>query len=194
MLLKQSFYNRPTLKVAQDLLGCFLIRKIGKKIIKAKIVETEAYVGPKDRASHASRGKTARNHVMFSEAGKIYVYFTYGMYYMLNIVTEEKGYPAAVLIRALEPMKKNSKFKNLNSKFKLSGPGKLTRELRIDKSFNGLPIYAKKHGLWAEASEEKTRPSQTIKTTRVGVDYAGPEWAGKKWRFYIKGNKYISKI
>ena len=85
MILPQEFYNRRTLVVAQDLLGCFLVRKIGKKIIRAKIIETEAYNGPKDKASHASRGKTERNKIMFGEPGYIYVYFTYGMHFMQKI-------------------------------------------------------------------------------------------------------------
>lgn len=181
-MLPQSFYNRPTLKVAQDLLGCFLVRKINGEIIKAKIVETEAYAGPDDLASHASRGETKRNGVMFGKPGIIYVYFTYGMHYMLNIVTERKGYPAAVLIRAVEPI--------LNSK--TNGPARLTKALKIDKSFNGLPIYAKKYGLWIENRDEDLKPRQIVKTTRIGVDYAG-EYKDKKWRFYIKDNKFVSK-
>ncbi|MBU4347024.1 DNA-3-methyladenine glycosylase [Candidatus Parcubacteria bacterium] len=187
----QSFYNRPTLKVAQDLLGCFLVRKINGEIIKAKIVETEAYAGPKDLASHASRGETERNKVMFGKPGIIYVYFTYGMHYMLNIVTEERGYPAAVLIRAAEPSV-NSKFKIQNSKLFTNGPARLTKALKIDKSFNGLLIYAKKYGLWIESRDEDLKPRQIIKTTRVGVDYAG-EYKNKLWRFYIKDNKFVSK-
>lgn len=188
-MLPQSFYNHSTLKVAQDLLGCFLVRKIGDKTIKAKIVETEAYVGPKDLASHASRGKTERNGVMFGKPGTIYVYFTYGMHYMLNIVTERESYPAAVLIRAVEPIL-NSKFLILNSK--TNGPARLTKTLRIDKSFNGLPIYAKKHRLWVERRDENLKPRQIIKTTRIGVDYAG-EYKNKLWRFYIKDSKFVSK-
>lgn len=189
-MLPQSFYNRPTLKVAQDLLGCFLVRKIGDKTIKAKIVEAEAYVGPKDLASHASRGRTERNGVMFGKPGTIYVYFTYGMHYMLNIVTEREDYPAAVLIRAIEPV--NTSFMFQVSSFKTNGPARLTKALKIDKSFNGLPIYAKKHRLWAESRDEDLKPRQIVKTTRVGVDYSG-EYKNKLWRFYIKDSKFVSK-
>ncbi|MBU4256827.1 DNA-3-methyladenine glycosylase, partial [Patescibacteria group bacterium] len=121
----------------------------------------------------------------------IYVYFTYGMHYMLNIVTEERGYPAAVLIRAAEPSV-NSKFKIQNSKLFTNGPARLTKALKIDKSFNGLLIYAKKYGLWIESRDEDLKPRQIIKTTRVGVDYAG-EYKNKLWRFYIKDNKFVSK-
>lgn len=177
MILPQSFYNRSTLKVAQDLLGCFLVRQVGNKTIKTKIVETEAYIGHKDKASHASRGRTARNEVMFAEAGTIYIYFTYGMHYMLNIVTEKKEYPAAVLIRAVE---------------EASGPAKLTKFLKIDKTFNTLPIYTKKHHLWIESRKEIIKPSQITKAKRVGINYA-EEYKDKPWRFYIKGNKFVSK-
>ena len=103
MLLAQSFYNRKTLIVAQELLGCFLLKQVGNKVFKYRIIETEAYNGPKDKASHAHRGQTQRNAPMFGPAGIIYIYITYGMHYMLNIVTEREVYPAAVLIRALEP-------------------------------------------------------------------------------------------
>jgi DNA-3-methyladenine glycosylase len=179
MILPKNFYNRKTLQIAQDLLGCFLVRKIGKKIIKSKIVETEAYNGPKDLASHASRRKTPRNSIMFGEPGIIYVYFTYGMHYMLNIVTEKKEYPAAVLIRAVE-------FAGAN------GPARLTKILKIDKNFNGLSIYTKKYGLWIEGRSEELKNFQIKKTTRIGVDYAG-KYKDKKWRFYIRGNQFISK-
>lgn len=185
MILPKSFYNRPALKVAQDLLGCFLIRKIGHKIIKTKIVETEAYCGPGDLASHASQGRTVRNQVMFSPSGVIYVYFTYGLHYMLNIVTGRAGYPAAVLIRAVEA-------KDLEKRLPTNGPARLTKFLKIDKSFNSLPIYIKKYGLWIASRSEKLFPSQIIKTTRVGVDYA-QEYKNKKWRFYIKDSRFVSR-
>jgi DNA-3-methyladenine glycosylase len=179
MILSRDFYNRNTLQVAQDLLGCFLVRKIGKKTIKSKIVETEAYNGSNDLASHASRGRTERNSVMFGQPGVIYVYFTYGMHYMLNIVTEEKEYPAAVLIRAVEL--ENG-----------SGPARLTKILKINKNFNGLPIYRKEYGLWVQSRSEELKNSQIKKATRIGVNYA-EKYKDKKWRFYIRGNKFISK-
>ena len=187
MILPSSFYNRPTLQVAQDLLGCFLVRKIGKKIIKTKIVEVEAYNGSDDLASHASRGRTERNSIMFGEPGAIYVYFTYGLHYMLNIVTEEKGYPAAVLIRAVEPVSRNAYRIAHNT----NGPARLTKALRVDKSFNGLPVYTKKYGLWVE-SRVKDEKLQIIRAKRIGVDYAG-KYKNKKWRFYIKNNRFVSK-
>jgi len=194
-VLPKNFYNRNTLQIAQDLLGCFLVRKIGGKIIKFKIVETEAYNGPRDLASHASRGRTERNGVMFGGPGTIYVYFTYGMHYMLNIVTEKKDYPAAVLIRAVEPVSRNAyRITCLAGRqaHNTNGPARLTKVLQIDKLFNGLPVYTKKNGLWVEGRSTELKSSQIKKTTRIGVDYAG-KYKDKKWRFCIKGSEFISK-
>ncbi|KKQ59947.1 MAG: hypothetical protein US81_C0033G0003 [Parcubacteria group bacterium GW2011_GWE2_38_18] len=206
MILPQSFYNRNTLKVAQDLLGCFLVREMPLKSpllikersaqlshmggvrVKYKIVETEAYDGPFDLASHASRGLTLRNKIMFGEPGLIYVYLTYGLYYMLNIVTGPKDYPAAVLIRAVEPMG----VKSLSKVKSYAGPARLTKTIKIDKTFNGLPIFTKKHGLWIEDRVEQIKPNQIIKAPRIGIDYA-KEYKDKKWRFYLKDNPFVSK-
>lgn len=184
--LPQKFYGRSTIKVAQDLLGCFLIRRVGKKIIRTKIVETEAYDGLRDSASHASRGKTARNIVMFGSPGKIYVYFTYGMHYMLNIVTGPENYPAAVLIRALEPIPK------VKSQLLYNGPAKLTKTLKIDKRLNGLSVCTKKHGLWITGRAEKISKGQIVRAKRIGVDYAG-KYKDKLWRFYLKDSDFVSK-
>lgn len=186
MILPQEFYNRRTLVVAQDLLGCFLVRKIGKKIIRAKIIETEAYNGPKDKASHASRGKTERNKIMFGEPGYIYVYFTYGMHFMFNIVTEKEDYPAAVLIRAVEIENKGKE------KFNTNGPARLTKFLQIDKKFNELQIFTKKFGLWVEGREVNKISARggpaadwkIKKAKRIGIDYA-EEYRDKLWRFLL---------
>lgn len=183
MLHKKEFYNRSALIVAQELLGAFLVRRIGGKIYRTKIVETEAYEGFKDKASHASRGRTERNSIMFGEAGIVYVYFTYGMHYMLNIVTGPKDHPAAVLIRGVEPQDPN--IKNTN------GPARLTKKLKIGKTFNGLPVYTKKHGLWIEIGRG-VRKKDIARVKRIGVDYAG-EYKDKLWRFYIKDNEFVSK-
>jgi DNA-3-methyladenine glycosylase len=185
MLLKKDFYDRPALAVARELLGCFLVRSIDDKILRSKIVETEAYEGKNDLASHASRGRTPRNEVMFGEPGICYVYFTYGMHHMLNIVTGKKDYPAAVLIRAVEPFWEN------DEKVKTDGPAKLTKTLQIDKSFNSLPISTKKYGLWIEEGE-KIKKSEIISAKRIGVDYA-KKYKDKPWRFYIKNNQFVSK-
>ncbi|MEK7068174.1 MAG: DNA-3-methyladenine glycosylase, partial [Patescibacteria group bacterium] len=225
----QSFYARPTLKVAQELLGCFLCRQLpspyeGKGeggVVRCKIVETEAYLGFKDLASHAARGRTARNTPMFGPAGYTYVYFTYGMHYMLNIVTERKNYPAAILIRAVEPLNLKKYFVtkspslseeggggggvliktnqsitneaavNKINHFITAGPAKLTKFLHIDKSLNNISVFTKKYGLWVE-SGAPVPPAQIVRAKRVGVDYAG-KYKNKLWRFYIKNNKFVSR-
>lgn len=165
--------------VAKDLLGKYLVRKIGKNITRYLITEVEAYDGFKDKASHASRGKTLRNAPMFGEAGHWYVYFTYGMHYMLNIVTGPKNYPAAILIRGVE---------------EISGPGRITKQLKIDKKFNNK-IAFKKTGLWIAAPTKSGRASlknaflsgkiKIKKLPRIGINYAGPTWSKKPWRFML---------
>src|SRR5687767_4392651 len=127
-----KFFKSKTLTVAKELLGKTLVRQIGNKIIRERITEVEAYIGPHDLACHSSKGRTARTEIMFKEAGTIYVYLIYGMYWMLNIVTEEKDYPAAILIRGTE---------------NVSGPGRVTREFDIDKKLNGK-LLGKESGLW----------------------------------------------
>ncbi len=167
MRLKKEFFNRKTLVVARELLGKYLVRCVGGKIIKVKITETEAYCGPNDLASHASRGLTPRTKIMFGPAGFTYVYLIYGMYNCLNIVTEKEGYPAAVLIRGIE---------------NISGPGKVCRELKIDRSLNNVDIVTSRE-IWIEKGEV-VKSSQTKKGKRVGVDYAGV-YKNKLWRFYL---------
>ncbi|KKP71443.1 MAG: hypothetical protein UR69_C0001G0267 [Candidatus Moranbacteria bacterium GW2011_GWE2_35_2-] len=176
--------------VARELLGCFLVRNIDDKILKSKIVETEAYEGPDDLASHASRGRTPRNEVMFGEPGICYVYFTYGMHHMLNIVTGKKDYPAAVLIRAVEPFFAIENKTSARQR-KTNGPAKLTKFLQIDRSFNKAPVYVKKYGLWIE-NGEKIKKSEIICAKRIGIDYAG-KYKDKSWRFYIKDNNFVSR-
>jgi len=167
-ILTRAFFNRPTLKVAEELIGKFLVRKIGRKEVASMIVETEAYDGPLDLACQARSGKTKRNFPMFEEAGTIYVYFTYGMHWMLNLVTGEKEYPAAVLIRGLADV---------------SGPGRLTKKLKIDKRLNTKKL-GKKSGLWVEDRGVKIKKSDIQKTPRIGVSYAG-ELAKKPYRFIL---------
>lgn len=193
--IKKDFYNRNTLKVAREILGKFLVRKIGDKIISGKIIEVEGYVGPNDLASHASRGKTLRTAPMFGFPGHAYVYLVYGLNYCFNIVTEKENYPAAILIRALEPadgidlIKKNRKAKmpicNLTN-----GPGKLCQALKIDKSLNTLDLT--KNILWVEDRGIKIKSRDVVAAKRVGIDYAG-EYKNKPWRFYLRGNPFVSK-
>ena len=172
-MLPHSFFDKKTLAVARGLLGKYLVRKVNGKVLREKITETEAYVGPHDLASHSSRGKTERNSPMFREAGTIYVYFTYGMHWMLNIVTEEKDFPAAVLIRGTENYK---------------GPARLTKALRIDKKLNGKKL-GRKSGLWIESDSKIENSKLKISCLpRVGVAYAG-KWASKPYRFTLKLGK-----
>ena len=161
-ILKPDFFARPTLTVCQELLGKYLVTPKTAHVI----TEVEAYDGPRDKASHASRGRTARNEAMFGPPGHWYVYLVYGMHLMLNIVTREEGYPAAILIRATS---------------EIEGPGRLTRTLGINRSLNGLKAEPDSE-LWIEDRRLTTPSNEIIRTPRVGVDYAG-EWAKKPWRF-----------
>ncbi len=187
--LNRKFYNCPTLKVAKELLGRYLVVEKGKTRVSGKIVETEAYIGPDDPASHAYRGMTPRNKVMFGDPGYAYVYLTYGMHHCLNFVTERKGFPAAVLIRALEPangieiMKRRRKTEDLRNL--TTGPAKLCQALGIDRTLNGADlcadiIYVEDHG---------NEPSKIVSTSRIGIK----EGKEKKWRFHIENNKFVSK-
>ncbi|MBD3248161.1 DNA-3-methyladenine glycosylase [Candidatus Falkowbacteria bacterium] len=169
-ILKKDFFKRPTLIVAKELIGKYLVKKVDGKEMALMITEVEAYDGPRDKASHASRGMTDRNAIMFAEGGYIYVYLCYGMYNMLNFVTGEKDYPAAILIRGVEGF---------------DGPGKLTRHLKIDRSFNKMEICPKS-GLWVEDRGEVIAKKDIIRTPRIGVDYAGEIWKNKPYRFVLK--------
>lgn len=177
-ILHSHFFGQRTLAIARELLGCVLYRKIGRKIVCGTIIETEAYCGPNDLASHASRGKTARNAVMFGPPGVIYVYLVYGMYWCLNIVTERESYPAAVLIRAVAvpdiPVQRTN------------GPGKLCRFFHIDKTLNG-EMLGKRTGLWIERPRTKKNDFRIIKTPRIGVDYA-KTYRAKLWRYVAQSS------
>ena len=172
--LDRSFYTRSTLKVAKELLGKYIIRKIGRKKLKSKIIEVEAYIGPQDKASHAYKGKTtSRNRAEYLIGGHIYIYLVYGMYWQLNISTSQAGKPECVLIRGLDLGKL------------ADGPGKLCRYLKLDKSFYAEDLTKSKK-IWLEDRGEKIKPSQIVATRRIGIDYAGPYWSRRKWRFYLK--------
>ncbi len=175
--LKREFYTKDTLTVAKELLGKYIVRKIGKKLLEGKIIETEAYIGPKDKASHAYGGKiTKRNLAEYFEGGHIYIYLVYGMYWQLNISTSTAGKPECVLIRALDLGKI------------ADGPGKVCRYLKLNKSFYGEDLTRSKR-IWLEDRGEKVKQSQILKTSRVGIDYAGPYWSKIKWRFVLKSDK-----
>lgn len=162
IILKRAFFEKDTIQVAKNILGCFLVRKKGRKTIRARITEVEAYIGEDDLACHASKGRTARTETMYGEAGHAYIYLIYGMYHCLNIVTEKKDFPAAVLIRAVE-------IEGV-PKEKTNGPGKVSRELGIDRSLNGWDV-TKGERLWLEPGQPLNH--ETIRAMkRVGIDYA----------------------
>ena len=192
--LPRSFYSRSTLQVAQDLIGKVLVRNFHGRRLSGKIVETEAYVGPHDLACHASKGHTPRTSIMFGPAGYAYVYMIYGFYFCLNVVTERKGYPAAVLIRGVEPLENLDFMRQLRNNPErdtniASGPGKLCKAMSIDKRLNGEDLLGQT--LWIE---DRKLDSGTILTSpRVGVDYAG-EYKDKPWRFYLANNPHVSKV
>lgn len=177
-VLGRSFFSRPTLRVAKELLGKYLARRLSGRILRFKIIEVEAYDGFQDRASHASRGKTERNKIMFENGGRWYVYFVYGMHWMLNIVTGAKNYPAAILIRGA--IHENGKI--------INGPAKLTNFLKLNKStsrwINGK-IASRKSGLWIEDRGVEISAKSIKRGSRIGVFYAGPIWSKKPWRFYL---------
>ncbi len=168
MTLTKKFFERRAPAVARELIGKFLVRKIDGREVALMITETEAYDGFEDKASHASRGETPRNAPMFGEAGTLYVYFTYGMHWMLNIVCGREGYPSAVLIRAAG---------------EVAGPARLTKRLRIDKKLNGKRL-GRESGLWIEDRGVRITRARMQKTPRIGVGYAG-EWAEKPLRFVV---------
>jgi DNA-3-methyladenine glycosylase len=164
--LSLDFFLRDVLEVAPELIGKILVRSFDDgRIEKYRITETEAYRGMEDRACHASKGRTPRTEVMFREGGVVYVYFIYGQYWMLNLVTGKEGDASAVLIRGIEGF---------------PGPGRVGRELRLDRSFYGESLIRSER-IWIEDAE----PVLEIRAAkRIGVEYAGDEWKDKFWRFY----------
>jgi len=190
--LPRAFYRQPTKEVAKQLLGKYLVHRYAEDTLVGRIVETEAYLGPHDLACHAAKGRTKRTEVMFGAAGHAYVYFIYGFYNMLNLVTEAKDFPAAVLIRAVEPVRgieqmKQHRKSNLLHKL-ASGPGKLCQAFAIDQSLNGADVCGKV--LYLEDRGE-AMPKFTA-TPRIGVDYAG-QWKDKPLRFIVRDSEFVSK-
>lgn len=190
--LPHTFYQQTTIDVAKQLLGKYLVRQHPEGNTIGRIVETEAYVGPQDLACHASKGRTARTEVMFGPAGHAYVYFIYGFYNMLNLVTEANDHPAAVLIRAVEPVSGIDLMKSRRQLDELralaSGPGKLCQAFAIDRSLNGADLCD--GVLYVEDRSEPLPKFQA--TPRIGVDYAG-KWKDKPYRFFIRGSEFVSK-
>ena len=182
--LKANFYHKSALHLAQDLLGKYLVRETRKGTKVGRIVETEAYLGEKDRAAHSFQGRrTERTKVLYLSGGRIYIYLVYGMYWQLNITAGGKNQPECVLIRALET-EDNIKLTN--------GPGKLCRYLDLDKSFYGENLVTSLK-IWLEDRHQVIRPNQIIATPRVGIDYA-QEWKNKPLRFYLKNSIFVSQL
>jgi DNA-3-methyladenine glycosylase len=178
--------------VAQGLIGALLVHQSVDGPAGGFIVETEAYLGPDDRASHASRGRTGRTEMMFGPPGLAYVYLIYGMYNCLNVVTEPEGYPAAVLIRALEPcmgqeLMRRRRPRASQEEELANGPGKLCQALGVERGMNGWNL---------RTSALRLTPGRTAKEIgtgpRIGVSYAGL-WQEKPWRFYELGNRNLSR-
>ena len=169
-LLLPRFFDRSALVVGRELLGKFLVRRRRGREVALPVTELEVYDGFKDRASHAFWGKTARNQVMFGDAGHLYVYLVYGMHWMLNVTVGPSGYPAAILIRGAGDIR---------------GPGKLTATLGIDKRQNGTSALPAS-GLWFEYRGVRVPDELVEKTARIGISYAGNVWAKKPYRFLLK--------
>ena len=174
-ILSKRYFNRPTLTVARSLVGKYVVRESGRGRMTGKIIEVEAYVGCQDKACHVSKGRTTRTEVLFGPPGMSYVYLIYGMYHMLNVVTERMEFPAAVLIRAIE----------VDGEL-IDGPGKLCRVLAIDRSLNRLDL-TRGRSLWFEDRGARVSSEQVGTFPRIGVDYAGI-WAKKPWRFRLLAN------
>lgn len=202
MIINKEFYNRSAVDVAKDLLGKVLVREVDGKILKGKIVETEAYIGESDKACHAYNGRrTKRTEPLYGEGGISYIYFIYGLYHCLNVVTREENIAEAVLIRALEPLNEfdyisqirykkdfneltKTQIKNL-----ANGPSKLCLAYLIDKNLNEDKLYEKGE-LYIE--EHESEDFEIVETKRFGIDYS-EEAKDFLWRFYIKNNNFISK-
>lgn len=185
-----SFYTRPTLKVAHDLVGCVLWVNSGRSELSGRIVEVEAYIGEEDPACHAHRGMTARTRTMYGPAGLAYVYFTYGNHWMLNFVTEREGFPAAVLIRAIEPAEGIGLMRRRRRVFRdidlTNGPGKLTSALGISGDDNGASLQ----GPRIKVVSPRRQLNETVGISgRIGVN----EGFERPWRLFLEGNPWVSK-
>lgn len=194
-ILPESFYIRNDVtRIAKDLIGKVLVSSINGQTTSGLIVETEAY-SFKERGCHAFNSRmTIRNQVMFGAGGHSYVYLCYGVHHLFNVVTNAPGKAEAVLIRALQPLKGEpvmlTRMNTVNQSRITSGPGKLTKALGIDRTFNGANLRSSE--LWIEMGE-KVPLKSIVATTRIGIDYAGKD-ARLPWRFYWRGNEWISRV
>ena len=196
MCLSASFYTQPTRQLARALLGCRLVRRLNGQRVAGVIVETEAYIGENDLACHARAGRTARTAVMYGRPGLTYVYFTYGLHWLLNVVSEVEDFPAAVLIRALEPVEGVALMQAARGSRPVrdltNGPAKLCQALRIDQTLNGVDLISAEGGLWIEA--DRTVPARSIlRGPRIGISGTPEPWLSKPWRYWVKENAFVSK-
>jgi DNA-3-methyladenine glycosylase len=192
--IERAFFARDTLIVARELLGQRLVRLLDDQRISGRIVEVEAYIGEEDKACHAASGRTERNAVMYGPAGYAYVYFIYGMHHCFNIVTEREGFPAAVLVRALEPGKGRSVMRRLrggrDGRELTNGPAKLCYALKIDRSMNGIDLVTSRR-LWLER-DESVDGEEVLTGPRVGVR-GDRKAVTVAWRFWVSGNPFVSR-
>jgi len=184
--LPTEFYNRPTLTVARELIGARLVRILDGVKLVGLITETEGYIGETDLACHAKAGRTPRTQVMYGPPGHAYVYFTYGNHWMLNAVTEKEDFPAAVLIRAIQPIEGVEVVSARRNGRDTFGPGKLTKAMGITKSENALDLTEANGSLWIEAGISVPDKNVTI-GPRVGLNTVPEPWLSKPWRFLVKG-------
>jgi len=181
--LPRAFYDRPALTVARETLGMVLVWEGSHGRQAGRIVEVEAYDGPEDSASHARSGAQGRAATMFGPPGYAYVYLIYGIHHCLNLSTGPEGYPAAILIRALEPLEGIAGGTN--------GPGRLCRVLGLDRTHNGFDLVGDQ--LYLEDRGLAVRDEDVVERPRIGIKFAGEPWISQPWRFYERGNKWISK-
>jgi DNA-3-methyladenine glycosylase len=186
--LPRGFFARPTLEVARGLLGQRLVRVDRGRRVGGRIVETEAYIGQEDMGCHAHVGRTARNEVMWGPPGHAYVYFTYGMHWLLNVVTEDEGRPAAVLLRGLLPLEGLPAMRRRRGGAPeghlADGPAKLCQALAVDRGFNGHDLCAGQSRLFLERGR---MPAHVVVTVgpRVGLNTVPEPWKSKPWRFRL---------
>ena len=197
MRLSLDFFSQDTLTVARLLLGKRLVRRLDGHRLAGRIVEAEAYIGEGDKSCHASVGRTRRNEVMFGPPGHAYVYFTYGMHWMFNVVTEAEGFPAAVLIRALEPLEGVAAMaRNRHGRDGVnlcSGPAKLTQALGITRALNGADLCMRRGAeLWIEDAPPVPNADIAI-SPRVGLNNTPEPWKSILWRFYVWDSLFVSK-
>jgi DNA-3-methyladenine glycosylase len=185
LIFTRDFYDLPTLKVAREILGARLVRILDGVRLESIIVEVEAYIGEEDLGCHARSGKTKRNAVMYGPPGYAYVYFTYGNHWMLNAVTEREGYPAAVLLRAIEPVEGVDIMLQRRNGRDTRGPGKLTQALGIDGMLNGADLCRQDSGLWIEAGIPISN-DDIITGPRVGLFTVPEPWKSIPWRFQVR--------